>query len=145
MRKILAWTLFALIALQGCAVTEVSPWPSALFYRVLMDQDSERVNLALARYVPSGVAALVDQRYDADDDDAVLDVYHPSQPGGPLPTIVWIHGGGFVSGDKGQVANYVKILAARGYTTVSVGYSLGPSSNYPTPVLQVNEALAYLV
>ena len=147
MHKILAWTsvAIALIALQGCAATQVSPWPSALFYRVLMDQDSERVNLALARHVPPGVTGLLDQRYDADDEDAVLDVYHPSKPGGPLPTIVWIHGGGFVSGNKGQVANYVKILAARGYTTVSVGYSLGPSSNYPTPVLQVNEALAYLV
>ena len=147
MHRILAWTsvLIALLALQGCAATQGSPWPEALFYRVLMDQDSERVNLALGPHVPPGVTALLDQRYDADDDDAVLDVYHPSRPGGLLPTIVWIHGGGFVSGNKGQVANYVKILAARGYTTVSVGYSLGPSSNYPTPVLQVNEALAYLV
>jgi acetyl esterase len=146
-RKILATTFFAfgVLAVQGCAATKVSPWPSALFYRVLMDQDGERVNLALERHVPPGVTALIDQRYDADDADAVLDVYHPSQQSGALPTIVWIHGGGFVAGNKGQVANYVKILAARGYTTVSVGYSLGPSSNYPTPVLQVNEALAYLV
>lgn len=145
--RILAWTsvLIALFALQACAATQGSPWPEALFYRMLMDQDSERVNLALARHVPPGVTALLDQRYDVDDEDAILDVYHPARPGGPLPTIVWIHGGGFVSGNKGQVGNYVKILAARGYTTVSVGYSLGPSSNYPTPVLQVNEALGYLV
>jgi acetyl esterase/lipase len=110
-----------------------------------MDWGGEGVNLALERHVPSGIAALLDQRYDANDDDAMLDVYYPTASSGALPTIVWIHGGAFFSGNKGQVANYVKILAARGHTTVSVGYSLGPSSNYPTPVRQVNEALEYLV
>lgn len=147
MRRILARTLgvIALIALAGCAAIEVSPWPSALFYRAFMDVESEGVNLALARHVPPGITALVDQHYDADDEDAVLDVYYPSPSGEALPAIVWIHGGGFLSGNKGQVANYLKILAARGHITVSVGYSLGPASNYPTPVLQANAALAYLV
>jgi acetyl esterase/lipase len=146
-RRILARTLgvIALTALAGCAAIEVSPWPSALLYRTFMDVEGEEVNRALARHVPPGITALLDQRYDADDEDAVLDVYHPSQARGALPAIVWIHGGGFLSGNKGQVANYLKILAARGHTTVSVGYSLGPASNYPTPVLQVNAALAYLV
>jgi acetyl esterase len=145
-RRILARTLgvIALIALSGCAAIE-SPWPSALFYRVFMDVEGEEVNLALARHVPPGITALIDQRYDADDEDAVLDIYYPSESGGALPAIVWIHGGGFLSGDKGHVANYLKILAARGHTTVSVGYSLGPASTYPTPVLQANAALAYLV
>jgi len=139
------FVLIALVAVAGCAAIEVSPWPSALLYRTVMDWKGEEANLALERYVPAGITALIDQHYDANDADAVLDVYYPSQPGGTLPTIVWIHGGGFLSGNKGQVANYVKILAARGYTTVSVGYSLGPSSNYPTPVLQANAALAYLM
>lgn len=147
MRRTLASTfgVIALIGVAGCAAIDPSPWPSALLYRVFLDRDSEEVNLALERYVPPGITALIDQRYDASDADAVLDLYYPSQPGGALPTIVWIHGGGFFSGNKGQVANYLKILAAKGHTTVSVGYSLGPSSNYPTPVLQANAALAYLM
>jgi acetyl esterase len=139
------FSVIALIFLTGCAAIDASPWPSALLYRVFMDRESEEVNLALERHVPPGIAALIDLRYDADDPDAVLDVYYPSQTGGALPTIVWIHGGGFFSGNKAQVANYLKILAARGHTTVAMGYSLGPSSNYPTPVLQANEALAYLM
>jgi acetyl esterase/lipase len=57
--------------------------------------------------------------------NAALDVFHPGEGGAPLPTIVWIHGGAFLSGDKGQIANYLKILAAKGYTTVGVNYSLG--------------------
>lgn len=58
--------------------------------------------------------------------------------------MVWIHGGGWVSGGKGEVANYLKILAGRGYATVGVDYSLAPGSTYPTPVREVLAALEYL-
>jgi acetyl esterase len=145
-RKTLFWTfgVVASLAVAGYAALRLSPWPSALFYRVFMDRGGEALKLALERHVPAGVASVLDQQYDARDADAVLDVYYPSQSSGPLPAIVWVHGGGFFSGNKGQVANYLKILAAKGYTTVSVGYSLGPSRNYPTPVRQANAALAYL-
>ena len=62
-----------------------------------------------------------------------------------VPTIVWIHGGAFLSGDKGQIANYLTILGARGYTSVGVNYSLGPGARYPTPVRLAKAALGYLV
>src|SRR4051794_29518836 len=129
MRRAFAWKLgvVALIGVASYAVSYASPWPAAFFYRLFMDRGGEAANVALARHVPAGIAALLDQRYDANDADAALDVYYPSRESGALPAIVWIHGGAFFSGDKGHVANYVKILAAKGYTTVSVGYSLGPS------------------
>jgi acetyl esterase/lipase len=133
------------LVILGYATLELSPWPSALFYRVLMNRGGDGLQQALERHVPAGVAALADLRYDATDADALLDVYHLAQGAQALPTIVWVHGGGFLSGSKGQIGNYLKILAAKGYTTVSVGYSLGPGSHYPTPVRQVNAALGYLV
>jgi acetyl esterase/lipase len=146
-RKAFTWTfgVAAALALAGYLALDLSPWPSALFYRAFMDRSGEAFNLALERHVPPGVTATLDQRYDAKDADAVLDVYSPAQPSGALPTVVWVHGGAFFAGSKGQIANYLKILAAKGYTTVSVGYSLGPTRSYPTPVLQVNSALGYLV
>ena len=61
-----------------------------------------------------------------------------------LLTVVWIHGGGFVSGSKDQIANYARILAAGGFTVVGVDYSLAPGSTYPTPLRQLNRALGYL-
>lgn len=106
-----------------------------------MNRGGERLNAALERHVPAGVAALLDQQYAA---GVYLDVYTPEKGAQPLPAIVWVHGGAFFSGDKGHVANYLKILAARGYTTVAVGYSLAPGANYPTPLRQVNAALGYL-
>ena len=56
-----------------------------------------------------------------------------------------LHGGGFVSGSKDHISNYLKILAGKGYTVVGVDYSLAPRKTYPTPLRQVNAALAHLV
>lgn len=146
MKRQLAW--IAVVGMAIAAVTyaalELSPWPAALVYRAFMNRGGEGLNRALERHVPDGVTEVLDQQYAENDADAFLDVYYPSSVNRPLPAIVWVHGGGFLSGHKGQVANYLKILAARGYTTVSVGYSLGPANHYPTPVLQANAALAYL-
>jgi acetyl esterase/lipase len=138
--KLLAWIAGIAVAL-GYAALELSPWPSALFHRFLMNRGAEAASAALERHVPAGVVALLDQPYDT---DVALDVFHP-QGRGPLPTIVWVHGGGFLAGDKSHLRPYLKILAASGYTTVGVGYSLSPAARYPTPVRQVNRSLAHLV
>ena len=127
------------------AAIELSPWPAALVYRWWMDHGGVGLNQGLERYVPPAIASHLDQQYAADDDDALLDVYFPESATRALPTIVWVHGGGFLAGDRRHVGNYARILAGRGYTTVAVGYSLGPASHYPTPLRQVNAALGYLV
>jgi acetyl esterase/lipase len=96
--------------------------------------------------VPAGVSAFLNESYDPADPAARLDVFYPSAtpPDGALVTVVWIHGGGFVSGSKEQIANYARILASRGYTVVGVDYSIAPESTYPTPLREANVALGYL-
>ena len=125
-----------------------SPWPSALVIRVIFEAGGRAANAALAKHVPSNVTARLNERYDPADPDAFLDVYYPSGIEGTsrsLPTIVWVHGGGFVSGSKDHISNYLKILAGKGYTVVGVDYSLAPRKTYPTPLRQVNAALDHLV
>ena len=145
--KAVLWVLLAVVACcaTAYAALELSPWPSALVYRWWMDHGGVELNQALEEYVPPEVGARLDHHYDANDADALLDVYFPESTTRPLPTIVWVHGGGFLAGDRRQVGNYLRILAGRGYITVAVGYSLAPASHYPTPLRQVNAALAYLV
>lgn len=140
----LRWSAGVAVALLviGYAALELSPWPAALFYRFVMNRGADMLARAAEKHVPPGVAAVLDEPYHP---RAALDVYYPAQGSGPLPTIVWVHGGGFFAGSKNQLANYLKILAARGYTVVAVGYSLAPASRYPTPVRQLNAALGYLV
>jgi acetyl esterase len=125
---------------------EVSPWPSALAIRYLFDSDAWRTNAALAGRVPAGVAARRNEIYDPGEPDARLDVFYPAAHAEDqaLLTVVWIHGGGFLSGSKDQITNYAQILAAGGYTVVTVNYSLAPERKYPTPLRQLNAALAYL-
>ena len=137
-----------LVGIGGYATLRVSPWPAALLIRHRFDSKGMRVAEALEKHVPGGVAARLDENYDTADDDAYLDVYYPSaaeNTAQSLPTIVWIHGGGWVAGSKDQIANYARILAGRGYTAVAVDYSLAPGKNYPAPLKQTNAALAYLV
>jgi acetyl esterase/lipase len=130
------------------AVTRLSPWPSALLIRRAFDAGGRLTATALAKHVPPGIAEQRDLRYDAARAGARLDVFHPAALDGTderLATVVWIHGGGFVSGSKDHVANYLRIIAGQGYTTVGVDYSVAPRACYPTPVREVVVALGYLV
>jgi acetyl esterase/lipase len=76
---------------------------------------------------------------------AHLDIYTPDSTGGePRPVILWVHGGGFVSGSAAKVADYAILLAHAGYTVATLDYSLAPGSRYPVPVRQGDAALRYL-
>jgi len=122
----------------------VSPWPSALLIRYEFDKGGASVSQALEKHVPSGITQIENQQYRQADNDALLDVFYPDKTATQLPTIVWVHGGAWVAGHKDEIDNYMKILASRGFTTVSVNYSLAPEKQYPTPILQLNDALDYL-
>ncbi|MBE9112083.1 alpha/beta hydrolase [Nodosilinea sp. LEGE 07298] len=128
------------------AAFRLSPWPSALLIRQAFDAEAEQVSEALEPYLPEGVVAVLDQRY-APGHDAYLDVYFPASlsEGERLPTVVWSHGGAYISGDKDQIGNYAQVLAGQGFTVVSVNYSIAPGAKFPTPIRQVNQALGYLV
>jgi len=123
---------------------QVSPWPGALFIRNEFNKGGAATSKALEKYVPAGISEIENQQYRLNDKDAYLDVFYPEKTTGALPTVVWVHGGAWVSGNKDNVENYLKILTARGYTTVSINYSIAPEQQYPTPILQVNDALGYL-
>ncbi|RPE80153.1 alpha/beta hydrolase [Vulcaniibacterium tengchongense] len=145
-KRLLAWGFGLGLALAGYAAFRLSPWPAALLVRHAFDQESARMSAALAKHVPPGVAAQRDLPYAPGDRDARLDVYRPAPlaAGRALPAVVWVHGGGWVSGNKNDVANYARILAARGYAVVAVNYSIAPGATYPTPLRQLAAALRYL-
>ena len=138
MRARLLWAfgVLAALILAGYAAFQLSPWPSALVIRAAFDKGANTASQALAKHVPPGVSARLDERYDAADPDARLDVFYPSEVENgerSLTTVVWVHGGGWISGSKNQIANYLKILAGKGYTVAGVNYSVAPGKTYPTP------------
>jgi acetyl esterase len=135
------------LCLLGYTAFQVSPWPAAYLVRRGMDKGGIAIAQALEKHVSASVVGRLNEHYDETDTDAYLDIFMAPEIAAStqrMPTIVWMHGGGWLSGSKEHVANYLKILAMRGYTTVGVDYSLAPGKVYPTPVRQLNAALAYL-
>lgn len=145
-RRRIAWSAAVLLALvlAGLAAFRFSPWPSVLLIRHVFDEGAREASAALEKHVPADLREWRDLAYDPADPDGRLDLYAPADADGPLTTVVWIHGGGFVSGDKGDVANYARVLAGQGFAVASVQYTIAPEAQYPTPVLQAHRALAFL-
>lgn len=142
-RRILGWLALTL-GMAAFVSIYVTPWPSVLAIRALFDKGAATASAALAGKVPSGLVVKEGLSYDPADKGALFDIYRPAKAMPGAPTIVWVHGGGFVSGRRGDVANYAKILAGRGFTVVNLDYTIAPEATYPTPVRQVNKALGYL-
>ena len=132
------------LAFIGYAAFALSPWPTTLLTRLAFGYGASKATTALAGHIPAGIREQRDIRYGSAEDEK-LDIYLPPGKIEPnRPVIVWIHGGAFVAGDRGDVAPYLKILAGRGFATVAVGYTRAPTAHYPTPVLQANAALGFL-
>lgn len=73
-----------------------------------------------------------------------LDVYYPTGTKAPLPTIVSIHGGGYVYGDKEIYRRYCMDLARRGFSVVNFNYRLAPEWKFPTPLEDTNSVMEWI-
>lgn len=68
--------------------------------------------------------------------DVTLDLYRPGTGDGPFPTVVWAHGGGYVTGRRTLAEHLATALAAEGFVVAALGYALPPFALYPVPVVQ---------
>ncbi len=146
MLRILKWTLgtLAVLAVAGFVAFKVSAWPGAMVIRFVFQQGGASLVAGMEPHVPPGVRASTDIVYAAGE-DSVLDIYVPEGTAADarLPVIFWTHGGGFVAGDKADVAPYLKILAAKGYVAVGINYTRAPEASYPAPLRQMDLAMAW--
>ncbi|MEJ1923455.1 alpha/beta hydrolase [Microbacterium sp. KHB019] len=137
--------IIVVIVLVVTIVGAITPWPSAMAIRAVFTQGGDATAAEMDRHVPdTKLSETLDVAYGDDGSDTTMDVFTPASATAPLPTIVWIHGGAWISGSKENVDPYMRILAAEGYTTIAVNYTIGPEGTYPTAVHQLNTALAYI-
>ena len=133
------------VVAAAAMVATVTPWPSAMLIRSVFTKGGDETAAEMAKHVPdTALTEKLDVAYAGDGADTTLDVFSPASATGPLPTVVWIHGGAWISGSKENVDPYLRILAAKGYTAIGVNYTLGPEGVYPRAVHQLNDALAYI-
>ena len=78
---------------------------------------------------PYGVHIITDIPYRKDGRaEHLLDVYAPNEGKSPLPVIVELHGGGYLSCNKEINAQHGQYFASRGFRVVNMNYNAVPRS-----------------
>ena len=74
-----------------------------------------------------------------------LDIYLPDFVL-PTKTIVYVHGGGLVEGDKRDIHKewFGKTFTDNGYAFVSVDYNLYPNAKWPSYIIEVAHSIKFL-
>ena len=93
----------------------------------------------------SDVKEYRDVSYDMQSSAQTFDLFLPEDGEGPFPLLVFVHGGGWYSGDKsdGQEAGFLKLLDY-GYAVASLNYRLSGEAPHPAGLIDCNTALRYL-
>ena len=112
-----------------------------MFRRNVGRVDRER-DAAIA--LPEGVHSALNISYGRHGKWNRMDIYYPKGTTQSLPTIVSIHGGGYVYGTKEVYRRYCMSLAQRGFTVVNFNYRLAPEAKFPAPLADTNAVLDYI-
>jgi acetyl esterase/lipase len=97
--------------------------------------------------IPSNVIVERDVEYGkAGERSLKLDIIRPKQASeNPRPVIVWIHGGGWMGGDKASgLGNLVRFAASGNYFCASVGYRLSGEAIWPAQIHDCKAAIRWL-
>ena len=91
----------------------------------------------------SGVTVTRDLAYGPDPLQK-LDVFSPSAKASkPLPVLLFVHGGGFVRGDKKTTDNMVVWGAWNGMVGIDINYRLAPKDTWPAGAEDLKSAVAW--
>jgi acetyl esterase/lipase len=104
-------------------------------------------NISIARpAVPTSIRMALDQPYCTLGLRTLhADVCQPTHKRrGGYPAVLFIHGGGWSSGNRAQHLPMAQQLAAKGYVTVLAEYRLSTEARYPAAVLDLKAALRWL-
>lgn len=123
-------------------VVNIMPKPIVLLARelvfVILEDDRPEF------YEKQGIQVQTNLEYPSNFSRNTFDYYEPKEPLANNPTIIWVHGGGFIGGDKSDVELYAIWLAFNGYHVISMNYELAPDAIYPSTMLQVGELVQFL-
>lgn len=93
---------------------------------------------------PEGTTKHADLKYGPHANN-VLDLYLPKDAEKPMPLVVFIHGGGFIDGDKSQVSPVIlNQCLHRGMAVASINYRFITTDPFPAPLHDSARAVQYL-
>ena len=132
-----------LLALTAAAAFAQAPYNADTTYRKLV-RDYPDIRIASAE-APAPVQVRKDLEYARRGDLSLgLDLYLPGPGGKPAPLVILVHGGGWGTGERTNMAPLAARLAARGYAAATVSYRLSGQARYPAAIEDVQEAVRWL-
>ena len=73
-----------------------------------------------------------------------LDLYLPEKADGPLPLLIWVHGGGWQNGSKDGCPPLRAGYLDRGYAVASINYRLSGHAVFPAQIEDCKAAIRWL-
>ena len=73
-----------------------------------------------------------------------LDLFLPKEGAGPFPAVVYIHGGGWVNGNKTAFQRQAAYMAAKGFAGACIEYRLSGEAIYPAAIDDARAAVRWL-
>ena len=111
----------------------------------LMMGNIEKINTKKEFPIPESVVKKADVEYGRVGDRALLlDLYSPKTSMIPAPGLIFIHGGGWKSGDKGDYSCYTTYFAQKGYVAATVGYRFVQEAPLPACIEDVKCAVRWM-
>lgn len=131
----------ALVSLTACQSVQWNSQVIAHAFNFATSYQQKRLD----RFAPANVQVQKNVLYQQQP-DLTLDIYQPkyAQQFSTRPTVIWLHGGGWLAGAKDRARGYFQLLAAQGFNVVAVQYQLAPEVVYPTQLQQIDQALQFL-
>jgi len=103
------------------------------------------INIA-SKQVPSNIKEIKNQTYQIYNNRALqLDMYLPQcKLAQPRPAILFVHGGGWRTGDRSLFTPFAIAMAERGYVAATISYRLSPEAQYPAAIYDAKAAVRWL-
>lgn len=94
---------------------------------------------------PEGVKAYRNMEYVENGHERhKLDLFVPEKAEGPLPLLIWVHGGGWQNGSKDGCPPLRAGYAERGYAVASINYRLSGHATFPAQIEDCKAAIRWL-
>ncbi|MEV0252466.1 alpha/beta hydrolase [Nocardia sp. NPDC050712] len=117
-------SIVAVVAMIGACFPLVASWREA---------NRQNADLSVLGYLTGGsnsgkpLAEMSTTYATVDGTDLLLDPkLPPHASSSPRPAVVWVHGGGWSAGDRGEVPRWHQWLNDRGYAVFAIEYRLAP-------------------
>ncbi|AEB31008.1 putative lipase [Carnobacterium sp. 17-4] len=132
-------------ALDVVMTLQISPKPGAKLFNKLFDRPETITEPAAYNLAKEKVTVELDLTYESVFKNNTYDFYFPNKTEALLPVLFWVHGGGYVGGDKIDVREFAtRLVADTAIAIVSINYGLAPDSKYPNQLLQLNEMVCHI-